>query len=44
MLAAGGSDAPEKLLAKLGVDIRDRAFWQKGFRVIEEMMTELEKS
>lgn len=44
LLAAGGSDAPEKLLAKLGVDIRSKAFWQKGFDVIEEMMKELEKS
>ena len=44
LLAAGGSDAPEKLLEKLGVDIRSRAFWQKGFDVIEEMMRELEKS
>jgi oligoendopeptidase F len=44
LLAAGGSDAPEKLLAKLGVDIRSKAFWQKGFSVIEDMMRELEKS
>lgn len=44
LLAAGGSDAPEKLLVKLGVDIRSKAFWQKGFNVIEDMMRELEKS
>ncbi|HEX2021112.1 MAG TPA: M3 family oligoendopeptidase [Candidatus Thermoplasmatota archaeon] len=44
LLAAGGSDAPEKLLAKLGVDIRSPAFWQKGFDVVEEMMRELEKA
>lgn len=44
LLAAGGSDAPEKLLAKLGVDIRSKAFWQKGFDVIADMMKELEKS
>lgn len=44
LLAAGGSDAPEKLLAKLGVDIRSKAFWRKGFQVIEEMVRELEKA
>ncbi|MFA5860823.1 MAG: M3 family oligoendopeptidase [Candidatus Thermoplasmatota archaeon] len=44
LLAAGGSDAPEKLLAKLDVDIRDRKFWQKGFDIVKEMMDELEKS
>ena len=44
LLAAGGSDSPEKLLAKLGVDIRSKAFWQKGFDVVEEMLRELEKA
>ena len=44
LLAAGGSDAPERLLSKLGVDIRSKAFWQKGFDVIEEMMRDLEKA
>ncbi len=31
LLEAGGSDAPEALLAPLGVDFRDPGFWQKGF-------------
>jgi oligoendopeptidase F len=44
LLAAGGSDAPEKLLAPLGVDIRSKDFWRKGFRLVQEMMDELEKS
>jgi oligoendopeptidase F len=44
LLAAGGSDEPAKLLAKLGVDIRDRRFWQKGFDIVREMMDELEKT
>lgn len=44
LLAAGGSDSPAKLLAKLGVDIRDKRFWQKGFDVVEDMMRELEKA
>lgn len=44
LLAGGGSDSPQNLLKPLGVDISDRAFWRRGFRVIEEMMGELEKS
>jgi oligoendopeptidase F len=44
LLAAGGSDAPEKLLAPLGVDIRSKDFWRKGFAIVKEMMDELEKS
>ena len=31
LLEAGGSDSPEVLLTPLGVNIRDSAFWQKGF-------------
>lgn len=31
LLEAGGSDAPEALLAPLGVNFRDPGFWQKGF-------------
>ncbi|HUR68956.1 MAG TPA: M3 family oligoendopeptidase [Candidatus Thermoplasmatota archaeon] len=44
LLAGGGSAAPQDLLKPLGVDISDKAFWRKGFRVIEEMLAELEKS
>jgi oligoendopeptidase F len=31
LLEAGGSAAPEALLAPLGVNFRDAGFWQKGF-------------
>ncbi|MBI2939411.1 MAG: oligoendopeptidase F, partial [Chloroflexi bacterium] len=31
LLERGGSAAPEDLVKPLGVDIRDRGFWQKGF-------------
>ncbi|HVM45003.1 MAG TPA: M3 family oligoendopeptidase, partial [Candidatus Thermoplasmatota archaeon] len=44
LLAGGGSQSPQDLLKPLGVDITDKAFWRKGFQVIEEMMRELEKS
>lgn len=35
LLAAGDSDYPDKLLAKVGVDINDPKFWQGGIDVIE---------
>ncbi len=35
LLAAGDSDYPDRLLAKIGVDINDPGFWQKGIDVIE---------
>ena len=35
LLAAGDSDYPDRLLAKVGVDINDPDFWQKGIEVIE---------
>jgi oligoendopeptidase F len=31
LLELGGSVAPAEALAALGVDVRDRAFWRKGF-------------
>ncbi|MCY4146857.1 MAG: M3 family oligoendopeptidase [Chloroflexi bacterium] len=36
LLAAGDSDYPDRLLAKVGVDINDPRFWQKGIDVIAE--------
>ncbi len=43
ILAAGGSEAPERILKEAGIDIRDAAFWQGGFDVIARMVDELEK-
>lgn len=43
ILAAGGSEAPVKILADAGVDIRSAAFWQGGFDVLSRMVDELEK-
>jgi oligoendopeptidase F len=42
ILAAGGSDSPENILGRAGIDIRSAAFWQGGFDVIAEMLAELE--
>lgn len=38
LLEAGGSDAPEALLAPLGVNFRDPGFWQKGFDEIRALV------
>jgi oligoendopeptidase F len=43
LLAAGGSDAPHVLLAKLGVDVTDPAFWNLGLRLLSDMVTEAEE-
>jgi oligoendopeptidase F len=43
LLAAGGSEAPEKILKESGIDIRSATFWQGGFDVLSAMVDELEK-
>ena len=42
LLAAGDSDYPDRLLAKVGVDINDPGFWQKGIDVIAEWVAQAE--
>jgi oligoendopeptidase F len=42
MLKAGGSKHHSELLAPFGLDARDPEFWNKGLRVIEGMIDELE--
>lgn len=42
IMAAGGSERPETILREAGIDIRDPAFWQSGFDVINNMIDELE--
>lgn len=43
LLAAGGSDAPHVLLAKMGVDVTDPGFWEKGLKLLEGMVIEAEQ-
>jgi oligoendopeptidase F len=43
LLAAGGSDAPHKLLAPLGVDVNDPGFWELGLRLLDGMVAEAEQ-
>jgi len=40
MLAAGGSEAPAVLLARLGVDVSQPQFWQRGLGVIRRLVEE----
>jgi len=43
LLRAGGSDAPPALLAKVGLDVRDPAFWDGGLAVLEALVAEAER-
>lgn len=40
LLSYGGSRNPEQILNELGIDIRKKDFWKKGFDVIREMLDE----
>ena len=42
LLAHGGSARPQEVLAEVGVDMTDAKFWRGGFRVVEQMVDELE--
>ena len=42
LLATGGSQSPQDILHKVGVDMTADAFWQSGFDTIREMVTQLE--
>jgi oligoendopeptidase F len=43
LLASGGSDTPEALTARLGVDLSDRDFWQRGLEMISRLIDEAEE-
>lgn len=43
LLEAGGSEAPEVLLGRLGVDIRAADFWQQGLAEIEGLVGRAEE-
>ena len=42
LLAAGGSQRPQEILAKAGVDITDPDFWRGGFSVVEDLIDQME--
>jgi oligoendopeptidase F len=43
LLEAGGSESPQALMARVGIDLNDPAFWQGGLRVVEGMIAEFER-
>ncbi|MBM4385025.1 MAG: M3 family oligoendopeptidase [Deltaproteobacteria bacterium] len=42
LLAAGGSETPSVLLARVGLDVTDAKFWDGGIAVIEGMVAQAE--
>ena len=42
LLAAGGSQRPQEILGKVGVDITDPDFWRGGFSVVEDLIDQME--
>lgn len=42
VLRAGGSDEPAAILRRVGVDITDPGFWQKGLTILRGMLAEYE--
>lgn len=43
LLSAGGSDWPDKLIAKMDLDIKSPDFWQKGLNAIGRMVKQAEE-
>ncbi len=43
ILLAGGSEAPVRVLADAGIDIRKAEFWQGGFDVVKGLVAQLEQ-
>jgi len=43
LLEAGGSDWPHELVSKLGIDIRDKEFWNQGLQLFEQMIDRAEE-
>ena len=41
-LSAGLSDSPKNIFSKLGIDIADKQFWNKGLDEIEKLLNETE--
>lgn len=43
LLKAGGSDWPEELIGKMGVDINDESFWNNGLGIVDSLVKEAEE-
>ena len=44
LLSTGGSESPQAILTKVGVDMASEDFWQSGFDTIREMVVQLERT
>jgi len=42
-LAAGGSTKPDELVKRIGMDITDPDFWDAGLKILDGMVTEVER-
>jgi len=42
LLRAGGSMSPQALMARIGIDLNDPAFWRGGMQVLEGLIAEFE--
>ncbi|HEX2682125.1 MAG TPA: M3 family oligoendopeptidase, partial [Candidatus Dormibacteraeota bacterium] len=42
-LAAGGSTRPDELVRSIGMDITDPAFWDSGLKILDGMVSEVER-
>jgi oligoendopeptidase F len=42
-LTAGMSESPKNIFSRMGIDITDKKFWEKGILEIEELLSETEK-
>jgi oligoendopeptidase F len=43
LMRAGTSASPQELLKPMGIDLKDRNFWQNGMNMIKEMVEETKK-
>ena len=43
VLASGGSDYPDRILAKVDVDLTDPLFWQGGINIVKQLIEEEEQ-
>lgn len=43
ILSSGGAEAPMHILSQAGIDIRQQAFWQGGFDVVNALVSQLEE-
>jgi oligoendopeptidase F len=42
-LAAGGSTRPDELVKRIGMDITDPGFWDSGLKILDGMVSEVER-